>query len=347
MPTALGSVRRKLLAPQLVDVTFAKRGFPVTPSPAAERLEAIPQAVICGFEWGMEARCQWEAERRLDLVDGELRGFAYEGVTMAFTVLDATGRGHRTRDLLRGPGRPHIFLAYIGIGFAMARLPRVLWKKAVPDLSGDPYYPTMSWLAVDGYGFDRAYFDTRRWVEAQYVPKPYPWAQAPDYFSRAVDQGIGRALWFISGGHPADAAAAVERFASHRQADLWSGIGLAATFAGGCDADGMASLRRAAGVHSPQLALGAVFAVKARAYSGFVPEHTHSGCLALTDLSVDKAVAVADDTAVTSEPRGSLPPYEVWRQRIRAHFDAELSPSSAGHRRTEEVGRGYRTAQCR
>ena len=32
----------------------------------------------------------------------------------------------------------------------------------MPDLTGSPYYPTMSWLAVDGYGFDLAYFDTRR-----------------------------------------------------------------------------------------------------------------------------------------------------------------------------------------
>jgi enediyne biosynthesis protein E2 len=326
MPTALGSVRRYLLSPQLVDVTFAKRGFPPVPvaaTAAAARLEAIPQAVVCGFEWGMETRGQWEVERRLALIDAEHRGFAYEGTTMAFTILDATAGGHRTRDLLRGPGRPHIFLAYIGMGFAMARLPRVRWKKAVPDLTGDPYYPTMSWLAVDGYGFDRAYFDTKRWVDAQYVPKPYPWAKAPGYFQRAVDQGIGRALWFICGGRAADAAAAVERFADGRQADLWSGIGLASTFAGGSDAAALGALRRAAGAHSPQLALGSVLAVKARAYAGFVPEHTDTACQALTDLSVDKAVAVADDTAVTAQATGPVPPYEVWRQRIRAHFEAE------------------------
>jgi hypothetical protein len=320
MPTALGSLRRLLMSPQLVEVTFAKRGFPAAPSAATRRLEAIPQAVICGFEWGIDARDQWDVERRLDLVEGELRGFAYEGATMALTILDTTGRGHRTRDLLRGPGRPHIFLAYIGIGFAMARLPRPLWRKIVPDLSGDPYYPTMSWLAVDGYGFDRAYFDTRRWVDAQRVPKPYPWQGSGDYFPRVVDQGIGRALWFICGGHVPGVAAAVGRFAHRRQADLWSGVGLAATFAGGCDGAGLAALRSAAGEHGPQLALGAVFAVKARAHAGLVPEHTSVACCALTGTSVDKAVAIADDTAVTSAAPGPQPPYEVWRQRIRARL---------------------------
>lgn len=105
MPTTFGSLRRLLLTPSLAEVTFARRGFPVRPSPGVRRLEAVPQAVVCGFEWGIDARSQWEVERRLSLVDPEQRGFAYEGVTMAFTVLDATAGGHRTRDLLTGPGR--------------------------------------------------------------------------------------------------------------------------------------------------------------------------------------------------------------------------------------------------
>ncbi|HEY2577492.1 MAG TPA: DUF1702 family protein [Streptosporangiaceae bacterium] len=322
MPTSLGSVRRLLLTPQLREVTFVKRGFPATPSAATQRLEAIPQAVICGFEWGIDARDQWEVERRLELVDAEYLGFAYEGVTMAFTVLDAMGRGHRTRDLLTGPGREHVFLAYIGMGFAMARLPRRLWKKAVPDLSGDPYYPVMSWLAVDGYGFDRAYFETRRWVDEQKLPATYSWDGSPGYFLRAVDQGIGRALWFIHGAHAPAVATAVARFASHRQADLWSGAGLAATFAGGCDADGFEVLRREAGGYGPQLALGTVFAVKARTYAQMVPDHTATACSVLAGMSIDKAVALADATAVTPQPGGSEPAYELWRQRIRAHFEA-------------------------
>ncbi|MEV4256509.1 DUF1702 family protein, partial [Spirillospora sp. NPDC049652] len=216
----IGSLRRLVLAPSLEKVSFAGRGFPVTPSDATERLEAIPQAVVCGFEWGIDARSQWELERRLALVDPEQKGFAYEGATMACAVLDAMGprRGDRTRALLLGPGRPHIFLAYIGIGFAMARLPRVLWRKVTPDLPADGgYYPEMSWLAVDGYGFDLAYFGTRRWVDRQERPAAHPWKGDPGYFPRAVDQGIGRALWFIRGGNPQDVAAAVRAFASERR----------------------------------------------------------------------------------------------------------------------------------
>jgi hypothetical protein len=322
MPTILGSLRRLLLAPSLAEVSFAGRGFPVSPSDATRRLEAVPHAVVCGFEWGIDARDQVDVERRLALVVPEQLGFAYEGVTMAFTVLDAMGprKGHRTRDLLLGPGQPHIFLTYIGIGFAMARLPRPLWKKVLPDLSGSPYYPTMSWLAVDGYGFDLAYFHTKRWVDEQRVPKPYPWQGSPEYFGRAVDQGIGRALWFMRGGQPLDVAAAVGRFAGHRQADLWSGVGLAATFAGGCPADGLAVLRRAAGDKAADLAQGAVFAAKARVHAGFVPAHTDTAIAAIADLSVGSADTLADSCAVDGAGSGPLPAYEQWRLGVRARL---------------------------
>ncbi|MBI1757936.1 MAG: DUF1702 family protein [Actinobacteria bacterium] len=329
VPTTFGSLRRLLLTPQLAEVSFAGRGFPVPRSAATQRLEAVPHAVICGFEWGLDSRSQWELERRLDLVDPEQRGFAYEGATMALTILDAAGRGDRTRDLLLGPGQPHIFLAYIGIGFAMARLPRPLWKKVLPDLTGTPYHPTMSWLAVDGYGFDRAYFDTRRWVDEQRVPKPYPWQGSPDYFPRAVDQGIGRALWFIHGAQPDRVAVAVGRFPGHRQADLWSGVGLAATFAGGCGPDGLVTLRREAGAHQAELAQGAVFAARARAFAGFVPPHSEASLAVLTGRSADEAVALADGCAVAASTAGPHPPYETWRRNVRACFGAATSQQSA------------------
>jgi hypothetical protein len=322
MPTIFGSLRRLAMTPSLAKVSFDRRGFPAAESDVTEHLEAVPHSVICGFEWGIDARSQWEVERRLRTVDPELLGFAYEGVTMAFTVLDAMagGRGHRTRDLLRGPGAPHIFLAYIGIGFAMARLPRPLWKKVVPDLSGSPYYPTMSWLAVDGYGFDRAYFDTRRWVDEQKVPAPYAWEGSPDYFLRAVDQGIGRALWFIHGAQAADITTAVQSFASHRHPDLWSGVGLAAAFAGGSTAEGLAALRRDAAGCQAELAQGAVFAIRARSYAGLVPGHTQVAARALAGLSVEDAVALADDSAVTVSESPAVPAYELWRGRVRANF---------------------------
>ncbi|MBE1487530.1 DUF1702 family protein [Plantactinospora soyae] len=322
----LGSLRRLALTPSFAEVTFGARGFPVRASEATRRLEAIPQAVLCGFEWAIEVRARWEVERRLELVEAEMRGFAYEGAAMAYTVRDAMagGRGNRARDLLRGPGRPHTFLTYIGIGFAMARLPRFLWRNVLPDLSGVPYYPTMSWLAVDGYGFDRAYFETDRWVTQQQRPASYPWQGRADYFPRAVDQGIGRALWFIHGGVSPDVATAVHRFATERQPDLWSGVGLAATFAGGSDAHGLTVLRSAAGDRLPYLAQGAVFAAKARDFAGFVPPHSELATRVLAGMTVRAAATLADDVAADGFGPGPEPAYELWRQRVEARVASQL-----------------------
>nr|WTA64415.1 DUF1702 family protein [Micromonospora sp. NBC_00855] len=324
MSTVFGSLRRLALVPAMTEVTFARRGFPARAGATARRLEAVPQTVICGLEWGLDAKDQGELERRLDLIEEELRGFAYEGATMACTILDVMGprRGTRTRQLLAGPGERHLFLAYIGIGFAMARLPRMTWRKVVPDLTGSPYHPTMTWLAVDGYGFDRAYFDTDRWVHEQRRPAAYPWQGHADYFPHAVDQGVGRALWFVHGADAPAVAAAVDRFASSRQGDLWSGVGLAATFAGGSGPDELARLLQAAGDFAPDLAQGAVFAAKARHHAGHVPEHSRVAMAALGDRTVEAAAALADDSAVRPAPAGGLPPYELWRRNVRAHFAA-------------------------
>jgi hypothetical protein len=331
MPTVLGSFRRLVFTPGLVDVTFERRGFEVGASEVAQRLEAIPQSVIVGFEWGIDARDQWEVERRLSLVDEEQRGFAYEGATMAFSLLDVMrpGRGRRARDLLLGPAQPHLFLTYIGIGFAMARLPRTLWSKVIPDLQGSPYFPTLTWLAVDGYGFDRAYFDTRRWVDEQYVPEPYPWEGAPGYFLRAVDQGIGRALWFIHGADVPRAVAAVRRFAPHRRADLWSGLGLASAFAGGTDEAGFALLRELAAEYRAEVAQGAVFAAKARHHAGLVPAHTATATEVLARMSVERAATLAENAAQLAGAGVGEPAYEVWRRHVRAQVATEDTSRSA------------------
>jgi hypothetical protein len=243
---------------------------------------------------------------------------------MALTVRDAmaAGRGRRAQELLSGPGRPHTFLTYIGIGFAMARLPRPLWRGVLPDLTGTPYYPTMSWLAVDGYGFDRAYFDAERVVTRQRRPDPYPWLGRADYFPRAVDQGIGRALWFVHGGVPAAVSPALRAFAPERHADLWSGVGLAATFAGGSDEAGLRSLREDAGEYWEHLAQGAVFAAKARDYSGFVAEHSAVALHALAGLSVPAASALADDVSLP-ETADDEPDYESWRRQVREHLSRD------------------------
>src|SRR5262245_29768701 len=133
MPSFLGSVRQPVLAPTLPAVAVA------------ERLAVSQRAVACGFEWGIAGDDLPEVVHRLELIEAEQRGFAYEGAAMACAIRDARSGGRRTRELLIGPGASHLPRIYTGIGLAMTRLPRSSWPGVVPD------HPTMTWLAVDGY----------------------------------------------------------------------------------------------------------------------------------------------------------------------------------------------------
>ncbi|MDP9829680.1 DUF1702 family protein [Kineosporia succinea] len=333
MATVTGALRRQILAPALDEVGAVRRGFPLPPGTRPRPdLESVARAVICGFEWGIDGARLPELDLRVALVDPALQGFAYEGVTMALTILDRMPRGgDRVRTLLTGDAGRHLFLAYIGIGFAMARLPRPLWKDVVPDLPASPFHPVMSWLAVDGYGFDRAFFETDRVVGRQRREPGYPWDGDAGYFQRVCDQGIGRALWFIHGGRVDDVAGAVGGFAAGRRSDLWGGVGLAACFAGGADAPALTSLQQQAGPDAAQLAVGAVFAATARSYSGLVPDSSARSVAALTGLDVAAAHQLGLDTRPgDSSPVGvGRPLYEQWRQTIAGRWQA-LTGERAG-----------------
>lgn len=318
------SIIRLLAAPR-PDATGARSlGFQDPDHLARVALDRIPRAVVVGFESALESREVAELVHRVELLDPQLQGFGYEGATMAWTILDATTGGNRVERLLQGPARQHLFLAYIGIGFAMNRLPRKLWARTLPNLDIAPYHPALSWLAVDGYGFDQAYFHRATYVEAGCRPRPWPWLGRADYFQRAADQGIGRALWFIEGADLERTAGAVRSLPASRWADLWSGVGLAATFAGPFADTDYASLAHAAGEYAGDLAVGAVLAARARAEAGIVPEHTANAVLALAGVDVAGAVAVADASAVSVDSL-LAPAYELWRQRIASALGVEVT----------------------
>lgn len=314
------------VSPSLRSVTGDVLGFPPAAPLTRAALDRVPQAVISGFRWALEARTLSELERHLWLIKAELRGFGYEGATMALTLTDAVGHRKRTCDLLSGPGRPHLFLAYIGIGFAMSRLPRRSWKHVIPDLDAAPHHPAMSWLAVDGYGFDLAYFSYRRWGRPETAqPRPWPWLGEPAYFTRATDQGLGRALWFIHGGDAVRVASAVGRFTKARQPDLWSGVGLAATYAGP-HLNSADLLRELCPVeHRAQLACGAILAAAARIREGVVPAHSERAIESVTSLDSARAAGLAEESAPRASAAGPI--YEQWRANIRCGWQATLAGS--------------------
>jgi hypothetical protein len=213
MTGLLRSLRRRILTPNVAETRLAVRGFHVKNEAARELLEGIGETFLAGYAYAVESRTPAEAEERLEQIPERFRGFAYEGAGMGFAVLDCATFGdlRRVTGLLSGRGGRHDYIIYVGIGWAMARLPRFLWpKSATLD-------PLLLWLVHDGYGFHQAYFHTERYVHQQVSETGFGWPAGQDaYAQRAIDQGIGRALWFVGGTDVERVVALIESFRASR-----------------------------------------------------------------------------------------------------------------------------------
>jgi hypothetical protein len=177
-------------------------------------------------------------------VELDFRGFAFEGAAMGLALQDwltPWNRG-RLQNFLRGPGDVHAYMVHVGAGWVMARVPGSVEKFM------SRFDPLLRWLLVDGYGFHEAFFHWPRYLAGGPVPK-----RLQGYARRVFDQGFGRCLWFVDGADVNRIAQTIGGFAFERQADLWSGVGLASVYAGEvCETD-LKSLCSAAVLFGPNL----------------------------------------------------------------------------------------------
>ena len=311
-------LRRRVLTPSTSQTSLAKRGFYVKSPEARERLETVGEMFLIGYAHAAEANSADEAVANLEQMPRDYRGFAYEGAGMGFAMRDGLPLGgtDHVAEFLRGRGSEHIYMVYVGVGWALARLPRFRWAKvtaAVPD-------PLLRWLVLDGYGFHQAYFKTEKYVHKQYREPGFPWpADGPRWYSdHAIDQGIGRAMWFIGGTDPDRVADMIDAFPESRRADLYSGTGLAATYAGAVDEGELITLRRRAGKYLPQLAQASAFAATARVETGLVTAHTELATRILCDATPEQATQISHESRPVPPVDLDLPAFELWRRRISA-----------------------------
>jgi hypothetical protein len=308
-------VRTRIFLPDQSEVTFEGRGFYAPDAVRQGNLEKVIAKFLDGFAFGLGGRSLPDIESSLEMIEPVFRGFAYEGCSMALAVRDgiAPVNRHWVRDLLASRGAAHIYMAYIGVGWAMARLPRVRWRAITPR------DPLLRWLALDGYGFHQAFFYTKKYVAGQYQAPITGWSSG--YANRAADQGIGRALWFVNGSDVARVADTIGKFAPSRQADLWSGAGLASVYAGGAEAGELEEMVRLAGPYRSHAAQGAAFAAGARVMAGLVTPGTELGTNVHCGMSAAEAAAVTDEARLgLPETDGPVPAFELWRERIRERF---------------------------
>ena len=311
MSTCLGQLRRRVLGLSLEETSYLRRGFRGANPAMRRRLQQVGEAFLGGYHKALECGQAAGIEAHLAGLEPELSGFACEGVAMGLALLDqlAPWSSSRVARLLAGAGRPHAYLVHVGVGWVWARLPagRERMRRRLD--------PLLSWLAFDGWGFHEGFFHWRDYIHAE----PPPW-RLRGYETRAFDQGLGRSFWFVNGGNRELIVRTLEEFPLERRADLWSGIGLAAVYAGDSSDSELLALRKSAGNYWPALAQGAAFAAKARQRAGNSSTYTESAVRTLTGFSANDAARLTDLALENLPADGAVPGYEIWRQRIQRQF---------------------------
>lgn len=282
-----------------------------------DRLRACGRAFALGFNaYGLRGNSQRLGTALAEL-DPDERGLAVEGAAMAAGMSGSALP--RLRRLLDGPGAQHPYTAYVGVGWAAAMLGRPRprgWQRMDPLLR---------WLALDGAGFCTAFFRrgrTRRGATGR--------AGLRGNWTRVHDQGVGRALWFVTGAQVDQAAAVIATASRERAGDLWSGLALAAVYAGGVTADETARLLAAARPWRADIAQGAAFGAKARLLGGAGDEEADRRVRALAGCDLVTAAAATDTALATTTGDGSLRDYLAWRASIRSLLADDPAPSLDG-----------------
>jgi hypothetical protein len=311
----------RLLCQDMKHADFGLRRFRLRPGPARHVLESAARAFLTGLNAAFDARSAGALVDRLATVDAEHAGFAWEGAGMGAAVLDlvTVSGGRRVARLLADPAGAYPHLVHVGIGWAYARL-RLRPGSGLPSAD-----PLLRWLAWDGFGFHQGFFHADRVIGGQRVER----GLAPG--TRAVrDQGLGRALWFHECAEPEGVGLRIGEFEPGRRADLWSGIGLAATYAGGADTDELARLVELAGPYRAHLAQGSAFASKARLVGAVVPAHTELAARMITGAPAADAADWTEHALVTLGPgAATLADYQRWRANTRQLWERHLRERTA------------------
>jgi enediyne biosynthesis protein E3 len=293
------------------EADFERRGFRRGEPAVRQWLTRIGETFIAGYNaaW-LRPDSQLGAE--LDHVEPRLRGFAFEGAAMGLMLGDVLLPWRRARwvRFAAGAGASHVYLAIVGAGGAYSRTG--LLRPRFGALS-----PLLRWLVYDGLGFHAAYFRLPRTVRHGRRSRR---ARGPA--SAVFDQGVGRALWFAECADPEAIGATVARFEAERHADLWAGVGLAATFAGGVDADALRRLRAVARGFELHLAQGSAFAAKARQLAGTETAECELAVRVLCDSTVGAAAAATDRAADALGDLSASCAYARWRAATREQLAA-------------------------
>ncbi|WP_340200608.1 DUF1702 family protein [Ascidiimonas sp. W6] len=286
----LNIIRRMLFALPLSEANFKLRGFEKD-SPAQARLELVAKTVVSGYNTALETGLSDDLTTNTETIKKELVGFFNEGIGMGLYTLDVFSPFNRDRfwRFIKGKGKNHEYMSYIGAGIASGVFFNLPFEKFAEKAD-----PTSGLLILNGLGFYYAYFKPKKTLKNMYMPKS---VKKDPFYIECYDNGIGRALWFYNGGVPSSIAKTISNFPKERQGAIWSGVGLAATYAGGVSELKIKELQQLAGSLSHMLGEGSILACHTRDIAGN-PHASDSTERILTGRSVKECNLFA---AITKE----------------------------------------------
>lgn len=289
------------------EVSFETRGF--EPSRMQAHLQSVGASFLIGYHLALDDASHLQDRLVSEDTPPMYRGFVFEGAAMALAIADALSipKQSQWKTFLGGAGAPHRYVVHVGLGWASARIP---WYRRSPESFLRHSDPLLQWLIIDGFGFHEGYFHWKKWLAF-----PYRRPSLSNHGNRAFDQGLGRSLWFVKGANVSRIAATIESMHASRRGDLWSGIGLAASYAGDPIDEEIADLVESAGSYREHLAQGVTFGAEARMLGGIPADHTNRVCKLVCGLTACEAAELTHAAKPERANRNSS--YETWRSNIR------------------------------
>lgn len=306
------------LSPALA--SFDERQFDRGDPAVRVALEKVLKVFIAGYNIALTVRDNAAVSTQLEnTFDPHHVGFAFEGAGMRYAMFDllTPWTASRLRAFTDGAGRKHDYIATVGAGFAVARVPwgRRLLHRYLLGLD-----PAVAWCVIDGYGFHQGIFDWKRYVlEGRQAP-----AEFPGYARQLFDCGMGRSLWWTQGASPPRIRRAIDRFSEERRGDMWCGIGVAASYAGGVEDEILDDLLDQSGTWSFDFLSGFPLSARMRQKGQNPSPWTDRACVRLLNLTAAAAADLVVDHvgAITAdlERRGRTPMedgYGLLREGLR------------------------------
>jgi enediyne biosynthesis protein E3 len=245
----------------------------------------------------------------LDSFEPEFRSIAYEAASMAIALGDLKDSEHLSSWFqFLEQANHHATQIHVGLGWALSQL------QADPLPFIATLHPMMRYRVADGYGYYEGIFRKRKSVLSQQKPE---WTDATA--SRAFDQGLGRSIWYLNQGQHETAIKMLESFPAERQADLFRGLGIAITYAGGCSEEKLLQISARAGLYKTQLATGAVMGLISRERAGYITEDAALACRVWCYKTVEELVSLYTPEVLSSESTESNA-YSNWIHSIEAAF---------------------------